>query len=121
VPGGDLYRKQVVKQADLVLAMHLRGGTFTEEQKAANFAYYERLTVRDSAPAVRSCCILCLLCAGSGGGCWVSAYARRSTCSGSLNEFPIGLDRTPVSRSPRCIFLAPRGGTDDRSPEDGTS
>jgi alpha,alpha-trehalose phosphorylase len=30
VPGGDLYRKQVVKQADLVLAMHLRGGAFTE-------------------------------------------------------------------------------------------
>ncbi|MGH9124880.1 MAG: glycosyl hydrolase family 65 protein, partial [Acidimicrobiales bacterium] len=48
-PYMDLYRKQVVKQADLVLAMHLRGEAFTEEQKAANFAYYERLTVRDSS------------------------------------------------------------------------
>lgn len=48
-PYFDLYRKQVVKQADLVLAMHLRGSAFTDEQKARNFAYYERLTVRDSS------------------------------------------------------------------------
>ncbi|HEU0238433.1 MAG TPA: glycosyl hydrolase family 65 protein [Micromonosporaceae bacterium] len=45
----DLYRKQVVKQADLVLAMHLRGDAFTPEQKARNFDYYEALTVRDSS------------------------------------------------------------------------
>jgi alpha,alpha-trehalose phosphorylase len=48
-PYFDLYRKQVVKQADLVLAMHLRGDAFTPEQKARNFAYYEALTVRDSS------------------------------------------------------------------------
>jgi alpha,alpha-trehalose phosphorylase len=48
-PYFDLYRKQVVKQADLVLAMHLRGDAFTEDQKARNFAYYEQLTVRDSS------------------------------------------------------------------------
>jgi alpha,alpha-trehalose phosphorylase len=48
-PYFDLYRKQVVKQADLVLAMHLRGDAFTAAQKAANFDYYERLTVRDSS------------------------------------------------------------------------
>jgi alpha,alpha-trehalose phosphorylase len=48
-PYFDLYRKQVIKQADLVLAMHLRGDAFTDEQKAANFDYYERLTVRDSS------------------------------------------------------------------------
>ncbi|MET4001508.1 alpha,alpha-trehalose phosphorylase [Arthrobacter sp. UYCu511] len=48
-PYFDLYRKQVVKQADLVLAMHLSGDAFTAEQKAANFRYYERLTVRDSS------------------------------------------------------------------------
>jgi alpha,alpha-trehalose phosphorylase len=45
----DLYRKQVIKQADLVLAMYLRGDAFTPEQKRANFDYYERLTVRDSS------------------------------------------------------------------------
>ncbi|WP_037909219.1 glycoside hydrolase family 65 protein [Actinacidiphila yeochonensis] len=48
-PYFDLYRKQVVKQADLVLAMFLRGDAFTDEQKARNFAYYEPLTVRDSS------------------------------------------------------------------------
>jgi alpha,alpha-trehalose phosphorylase len=48
-PYVDLYRKQVVKQADLVLAMHLCGAAFTAEQKARNFDYYERLTVRDSS------------------------------------------------------------------------
>lgn len=48
-PYFDLYRKQVVKQADLVLAMHLRGDAFTAKQKARNFAYYEALTVRDSS------------------------------------------------------------------------
>ena len=48
-PYFDLYRKQVLKQADLVLAMALRGDEFTAEQKARNFAYYEALTVRDSS------------------------------------------------------------------------
>ncbi len=48
-PYGSLYRKQVVKQADLVLAMHLRGDAFSAEQKARNMEYYERITVRDSS------------------------------------------------------------------------
>jgi alpha,alpha-trehalose phosphorylase len=48
-PYFDLYRKQVVKQADLVLALHLCGHAFTAEQKARNFDYYEALTVRDSS------------------------------------------------------------------------
>ena len=45
----DLYRKQVVKQADLVLALHVCGDAFSDEEKARDFAYYERLTVRDSS------------------------------------------------------------------------
>src|SRR5699024_1189468 len=48
-PYFQIYRKQVVKQADLVLAMHLRGDLFSEGQKARNFAYYEARTVRDSS------------------------------------------------------------------------
>jgi alpha,alpha-trehalose phosphorylase len=48
-PYFDLYRKQVVKQADLVLAMHLCGDAFTPEEKVRNFAYYETITVRDSS------------------------------------------------------------------------
>jgi alpha,alpha-trehalose phosphorylase len=48
-PYFDLYRKQVVKQADLVLALHWRGDAFTDEEKAKDFAYYDALTVRDSS------------------------------------------------------------------------
>jgi alpha,alpha-trehalose phosphorylase len=48
-PYFDLYRKQVVKQADLVLALLHRGDVFTAEEKARDFAYYEALTVRDSS------------------------------------------------------------------------
>ncbi|MFI9247472.1 glycoside hydrolase family 65 protein [Streptomyces sp. NPDC053086] len=53
-PYFDLYRKQVVKQADVVLAMLECPGNFTDEQKARNFAYYEALTVRDSS--LSACC-----------------------------------------------------------------
>ncbi len=45
----DLYRKQVVKQADLVLALYLRSSAFTPEQKRKDFDYYEGVTVRDSS------------------------------------------------------------------------
>ena len=48
-PYFDLYRKQVVKQADLVLALHWRGDAFTPEEKARDFDYYEAMTVRDSS------------------------------------------------------------------------
>ena len=48
-PYFDLYRKQVVKQADLVLALELRGDHFSPEEKLRNFDYYEPLTVRDSS------------------------------------------------------------------------
>jgi alpha,alpha-trehalose phosphorylase len=49
VPYFDLYRKQVIKQADLVLALHWCGDSFSAEEKAKAFAYYEPLTVRDSS------------------------------------------------------------------------
>jgi alpha,alpha-trehalose phosphorylase len=48
-PYFQLYRKQVVKQADVVLAIQLRGDAFTPAQKLRNFDYYEALTVRDSS------------------------------------------------------------------------
>ncbi|MGC5345261.1 glycoside hydrolase family 65 protein [Streptomyces sp. DT171] len=62
-PYFDLYRKQVVKQADLVLAMYLRGDYFDAEQKARNFAYYEALTVRDSS---LSACVQAVMAAEVG-------------------------------------------------------
>jgi alpha,alpha-trehalose phosphorylase len=62
-PYFDLYRKQVVKQSDLVFAMCTRGDAFTDEQKARNFEYYERLTVRDSS---LSACIQAVMAAEVG-------------------------------------------------------
>jgi alpha,alpha-trehalose phosphorylase len=48
-PYFDLYRKQVVKQADLVLALHFAHEAFTVAEKKRAFAYYEAITVRDSS------------------------------------------------------------------------
>jgi alpha,alpha-trehalose phosphorylase len=44
-----IYRFQVIKQADIVLAMYLLGEEFSAEQKRANFDYYDRLTTGDSS------------------------------------------------------------------------
>ncbi|MGB2570398.1 glycoside hydrolase family 65 protein [Micromonospora citrea] len=54
----ELYRRQVVKQADLVLAMQRCPGEFTAEEKARNFAYYEARTVRDSSLSAGSQAVL---------------------------------------------------------------
>jgi alpha,alpha-trehalose phosphorylase len=48
-PYFDLYRKQVCKQADLVLALFVCGDSFTAAEKARDFDYYEAITVRDSS------------------------------------------------------------------------
>ncbi|MBV8965173.1 MAG: glycoside hydrolase family 65 protein, partial [Mycobacteriaceae bacterium] len=58
-----LYPSQVVKQADLVLAMHWLSHAFTPEQKARNVDYYERRTVRDSS---LSACTQAVMCAEVG-------------------------------------------------------
>jgi alpha,alpha-trehalose phosphorylase len=72
-PYFDLYRRQVIKQADLVLAMQSRGDAFTHEQKARNFAYYEQFTVRDSS---LSACTQAVMAAEV--GCLDLAYAYTS-------------------------------------------
>jgi alpha,alpha-trehalose phosphorylase len=48
-PYFSLYASQVVKQADLVLALYACGDHFEDAQKARDFAYYEPITVRDSS------------------------------------------------------------------------
>ena len=44
-----IYRHQVLKQADSVLALFLCGDEFSEEQKRADFEYYDPLTTGDSS------------------------------------------------------------------------
>jgi alpha,alpha-trehalose phosphorylase len=62
-PYFDLYRKQVVKQADLVLALVTCGDRFSAQEKARAFAYYEALTVRDSS---LSACVQAIVAAEVG-------------------------------------------------------
>ncbi|WP_375487785.1 glycoside hydrolase family 65 protein [uncultured Mycobacterium sp.] len=58
-----LYPAQVIKQADLVLAMQWQSHAFTPEEKARNVDYYERRTVRDSS---LSACTQAVMCAEVG-------------------------------------------------------
>ena len=62
-PYFQLYRRQVCKQADLLLAMHWCADDFTAEQKARNVDYYEPITVRDSS---LSACTQAVMCAEVG-------------------------------------------------------
>ena len=62
-PYVQLYRKQVCKQADLLLALHWCGERFTAEEKARDVDYYERITVRDSS---LSACTQSVMCAEVG-------------------------------------------------------
>lgn len=47
-----IYRHNVIKQADIVLAMFLLGNQFSLEQKRRNFDYYDPLTTGDSSLSV---------------------------------------------------------------------
>ena len=45
----NIYRKQVIKQADVVLAMFLLGDAFSLEAKKRNFDFYDPLTTGNSS------------------------------------------------------------------------
>jgi alpha,alpha-trehalose phosphorylase len=58
-----IYRHQVLKQADVVLAMFLRSENFTIEQKRRNFDYYDPITTGDSS---LSACVQAIVAADVG-------------------------------------------------------
>ncbi len=58
-----IYRHQVIKQADVVLAMVLLGDEFDRETKRRNFDYYDPLTTGDSS---LSACMQSILAADIG-------------------------------------------------------
>src|SRR5215469_5634542 len=45
----NIYRKQVIKQADVILAMFLLGDLFSLEDKKRNFEFYDPFTTGDSS------------------------------------------------------------------------
>ncbi|MDE0803088.1 MAG: glycoside hydrolase family 65 protein, partial [Acidimicrobiales bacterium] len=58
-----IYRKQVLKQADVVLAMYLQGRHFSRDQKRRNFEYYDPITTGDSS---LSACVQSIVAAETG-------------------------------------------------------
>jgi alpha,alpha-trehalose phosphorylase len=68
-----IYRHQVIKQADVVLAMLLFGDLFTDNQKKRNFEYYDPLTTGDSS---LSACIQSVVASEVGASEKAMGYAR---------------------------------------------
>ncbi len=58
-----IYRHQILKQADVVLAMYLQGQHFSTEQKRRNFEYYDPITTGDSS---LSACVQAIVAAEVG-------------------------------------------------------
>jgi alpha,alpha-trehalose phosphorylase len=59
----NIYRTQIIKQADVVLAMFLLGSRFTREEKLCNFEFYDPLATGDSS---LSSCIEAIIAAQTG-------------------------------------------------------
>jgi alpha,alpha-trehalose phosphorylase len=59
----NIYRKQVIKQADVVLAMFLLGDAYSLEEKRCNFDFYDPLTTGDSS---LSSCVEAIISAQTG-------------------------------------------------------
>ncbi len=53
-----IYRHQVLKQADVVLAMYLRSEHFELDQKRRNFDYYDPITTGDSSLSAGAQCLV---------------------------------------------------------------
>lgn len=70
-----IYRHQVLKQADLVMAMFLLGDQFSLADKIRNYNYYEPLTTHDSS---LSPCIHSIICAEIGDMAGAYAYFERT-------------------------------------------
>ena len=70
-----IYRHQVLKQADVVLAMFLRGKHFSADQKRRNFDYYDPITTGDSS---LSACVQSIVAADVGYGDLAHDYFNQS-------------------------------------------
>jgi len=59
----DIYRKQVIKQADVILAIFLLGDLFSLKEKKRNFEFYDPFTTGDSS---LSSCVEAIIAAQTG-------------------------------------------------------
>ena len=70
-----IYRHQVLKQADVVLAMFLRGDEFAPDVQRRNFDYYDPITTGDSS---LSACVQAIMAAEVGHADLAMRYFRES-------------------------------------------
>jgi alpha,alpha-trehalose phosphorylase len=70
-----IYRHQVLKQADVVLAMYLRGDQFGIAEKRRNFEYYDPITTGDSS---LSACVQSIVAAQIGEEDLAWSYFRQA-------------------------------------------
>ena len=70
-----IYRFQVLKQADVVLAMYLRTERFTREEKRRDFDYYDPITTNDSS---LSACVQAIVAAEVGHDSLAFDYFRHA-------------------------------------------
>ena len=70
-----IYRHQVLKQADVVLAMFLQGEYFSRDEKRRNFEYYDPITTGDSS---LSACAQAILAAEVGYSALAVEYFYRA-------------------------------------------
>jgi alpha,alpha-trehalose phosphorylase len=77
-----IYRFQVLKQADVVLAMYMRGDQFSRDQKRRNFDYYDPITTGDSS---LSACVQAIVAAEVGHDELALEYFRQALYLDLLN------------------------------------
>jgi len=95
----NLYRHQVIKQADTVLALFLLGNEFSAEEKKCNFDYYDPLTTGDSSLSV---CIQSIVAAEIG-------YADKAY---EYFDYALSMDLADVAGNVKDgVHIASTGGT----------
>jgi alpha,alpha-trehalose phosphorylase len=94
-----IYRYQVIKQADVGLAMYLLGHEFTLEQKKKNFDYYDPLTTGDSS---LSACVESILA-------WELGYDEKAR---NYFSYSLVMDLADVGGNVKDgVHIASMGGT----------
>ncbi len=110
-----LYSSQVIKQADLVFALYMCGDCFSAEQRARDFEYYERITVRDSS---LSACVQAIMAAEVGHAQLAYDYLRETAFIDLRNLAANTGDGVHLASLAGCwlVAVAGFGGMRDHGP-----
>ena len=95
-----IYRHQVLKQADVVLAMSLRNDQFSPEVRKRNFDYYDPITTGDSS---LSACVQAAAAAQIGYGDLAVQYFREAMFVDLADLHGNARDGVHVASTGRCV------------------